>query len=851
MKNFTLLFLWLISLSSWAISRTYKYETFDSEAGLAQNYVYSIVQGKKGYLWVGTGEGVSRYDGKDIVNFTKKNGLAENFITSSAVLFDGSVVFGHFEGGVSLYKNDEFKIIDTTKIGSKIIDFKAYKNFAYGLTSNTGIFFFDGKSIKLQNTPELQGRIANNVIILKDELFVATNEGLIHYKIKEDYSLEKIKEFPQFEYVAISALTLKPEKNGFWIGTEEEGIFEYVLDHNGKGKILNHPTPNLIRNFEVHEILEDKLGNLWIGTKLHGIYRLEYDKKNEVKYVDIFTENAGYASNLVNILFEDQEGNVWAGTYGDGLIQMIAKEFVFFNLNKKFKINSVNALTQVSDSTFFYGTEKGLYRGLINFHDTMYVFQEEPYLKGDGIAALYTEPNDSILWIGTKNKGLHSLNFKTSTATHIEVQDILPGDKVRAISRGKNNTLWISVATKGVFHIQKSGEVIKHYDTRTGFLHNDVFDVFEDSKGRVWFTTHASGLAFLHNGKLELLSQQNLFPVKDVNSITEDSDGLIWIATEGSGIFSYDGKEFKGYSTYNGLISDYCYSILTDSENNVWVGHRNGMSKVYPILDSVVTFSEKDGLEAVECLSNAICKDHKGHIWFGHPKGITKHDYNVEHYDGNAFPTYIANILMFSKRHNFGKYPIIEEERDGRVENFIELPHKKNHFTFNFISVSLKKQNGIIYQYMLEGYDKKWQTETKNNIANYTNLDPGIYTFKVKSSSTGKHWSHPVTYNFVIKTPFWEKWWFFAAQILFLITIIISVNRYSKSSQNKRLMRYMTFASVFIVFKFVNILIEPLFRDLTGGIPIIKVFFNLIVAFCLLPAENFIRRFANANQKIS
>lgn len=853
MKKIIFILYFLLSLSSWAImssTQTYKYNLFKSEQGLAQNYIYSIVQGQKGYLWVGTGEGVSRYDGKDINTFTTKNGLAENFVTAISILGNGNVIFGHFEGGVTLYNGDIFSIVDTTQIESKVIDFTSYKDYAYGLTSNTGVFLFNGKGVELQKTPELNGRIAYNIIQLNSQIFVATNEGLIQYEIQEDYSIKFVKEFEEFEYISISALTLKPAKNGFWIGTEEEGIFEYVIGKKGEGKILNHPTPKIIENFEIHEILEDNLGNLWIGTKLHGIYRLEYSKKNTIKYVDIFTEDAGYESNLVNILFQDKEGSIWAGTYGDGLIQMTAKEFVFFDFNKKFNVGSIKTLLETHDSTFFYGTDNGLYTGHINYHDTMYVFEKVPNFPKSNIECLHMNGIDSILWVGTKNNGLLKYNVNTKTASSLEVENIFPTDRVRVITKGKDNTLWLSVATKGVFHIQKNGIIIKHYDTRNGFLHNDIFDIFKDKKGRIWFATHSSGLAFLQNDKLELLSQKDIFPIRDINSITEDSQGKIWIATEGSGIYSYDEKEFKGYSTYNSLLSDYCYSIIADSEDNVWVGHRNGMSKLYTELDSIITFSEKDGLTNTECLAQAICKDHRGHVWFGHPKGITKHDFNVEHHQEKAFPTYIINILLFSKKENLNNYPLIEEEREEIVEKFREFPHKKNHLTFDFISVSLKKQNGIIYQYMLEGYDAKWQNETKNNIANYTNLDPGIYTFKVRSSENGKHWTNVVSYNFVITAPFWERWWFFATQIIFLVSIIVAVNRYSKSAKNKRLMRYMTYASVFIIFKFVNILIEPFFRDFTGGIPIVKVFFNLIVAFCLLPAENFIRKFAFANRNI-
>ncbi|MCP4520793.1 MAG: hypothetical protein GY827_03715 [Cytophagales bacterium] len=857
MNKYLLLFITVISsLSSWAISQTYKYNVFNSENGIAQNYIYSVVQDPRGYLWVGTGEGVSRYDGKDIKTYTKEDGLAENFITSIAVLDKGKVILGHFEGGISLYDGDYFSIVDTITIESKVIDFASYQGkHVYGLTSNTGIFLYKEDSIIIQKTPELQGRIAYNIIELNHEIFVATNEGLIHYKIENDHSLKFIKEFSKFEYVSISALTLKPNNKGFWIGTEEEGIFEYIIDEEGKGKVVEHPTPKLIRKFEVHEILEDKLGNLWIGTKLHGIYRLEYSKENTIKYVDIFTEDSDYPSNLVNTLFEDTEGNVWAGTYGDGLIQMIAKEFVFFNLNKKFKIGAVKSIVQTYDSTFYYGTDRGLYHGRINYHDTMYVFQKMKALEGQGIECLHTKKGDSILWIGTKNKGLHYYNLKADTTadtTHyLEVTDISSFDKVRVITEGENNTLWLSVATKGVYHIKKSGELIKHYDTRSGFLHNDIFDIFKDSKGRIWFTTHSAGLAFFHDGKMELLSQKGSFPIRDVNTVTEDKNGIIWIATEGSGVYSFDEKEFKGYTSESGLISNYCYSIITDDDNNVWIGHRSGISKIYIEQDSIVVFSEKNGLETTECLSQSICKDHRGHIWFGNSKGITKHDYNVEHHQGHAFPTYIADILLFSKKEDLSIYPLVEESNSaGVLGQYAEFPYKKNHFTFDFISVSLKKQNGIYYQYILDGYDKDWQKETKNNVANYTNLDPGVYTFKVKSSNNGKHWSEEVSYNFVIIKPFWERWWFFAAQILFLISVIFAVNRYSKSSNNKRLMRYLTFASVFIVFKFVNIIIEPLFRDLTGGIPIVKVFFNLVVAFCLLPAEKFIRKFAVANRNI-
>lgn len=817
----------------------YKLILFNKADGLGQDYVYSLVQDDRNFLWIGTGNGIARYDGRNIDNFNTSDGIQNNFITASALDENGNVIFGHYNGGFTWFNGHNFKPIKLEGIDAKIVSIKTSYSQEYGwaITQNGILIKLKGQHLTDIRKDILKDKLINCLAFNDNQIYVGTNEGLVVFDVYQDGQLSEGKMPASLEWINVTALDKK--KNTLWIGTEGSGIFK-IIKNNDPIQV----TKDGLNKFYISalKIIEN---DLWVGTKRNGVYVISFKGNEEI--IRDFNDQNNYPRSI-NEIFEDEEGSVWLGSTGEGLIQLVQNQFTYYNLSEKFSNKNITGGLLLSEGEYLFSTDAGIISANYDRFKSRYSFN---YHKSKELALLEANfidyDDDSLVWLSTNDGRAYTFNNRNQELKSLKL-NIKESVKIRSISKDSKGNTWISVEGQGVFKLDPSLKITEHLNTSTGFIHNEIFAIHIDRDDNVWFGAKAAGLAVLRSdGQVDRLSQTEIFPSRDINDIIGDNDGNVWISTDGDGIFEYDGNSFSHFTTESGLKSMYCGKMVVDTNNNVWVTHRGGISQVNQANHyKIYTYDESHGMYSDDTYYQTLLSDFAGGVWFSSQYEIIR--YNVlSDISKYKSPPFISGLRIFYEKTDLTRYTD-QEEYEGMLPENITLPHNQNHLTFDFISVSLKSRNNMYYKHWLEGYETKWSPPLHENSATYTNLAPGRYKLLVAASDNQYVWpeEHIVKYEFSILKPYWNRWWFYALQMMFFIALIIityQVSIKSETNKSKWILRILVYVCLFIMFEFLQNFLEPYVKNYVGGAPVFRILINLILALMLFPIEGLIKTF--------
>ncbi len=752
--NFLKLAFILISalLPNHLFSQSYSFRNFGSANGLPQTFIYSIVQDTHGYLWVGTGNGLSRYNGFVFENFTTKDSLADNFITSA--ISDGECLwFGHINGKVSLFNGKDFKTIVLPQSTSQITHLeKNSEGQIWASTYSDGLFKLDKgdnliKHVILKNPVSIK----TFAFLNHRELIIGTNTGLLHCRLNISGEIETIRTILEIPETNITSI-IKNRNSGFYIATENEGIFTLNYENNSI-RVSRLKIDTLIDFSGTQDLYEDNRSNLWISTFGKGLVKLVRSSTGVFTKTFYFNKENGFITDNIKTLFQDVEGNIWSGNYGEGLTQIAPKNFTDITFDEK--LYGKNILSICSDQQFkWIGTESGLIK-IDNLTNNILRF----YSNGNGL------PKDAVttiflwqgkeLWLGTENNGVFRLELKNEKIIRYPLGNEALENSIKVIT-GKGKHVWIGTK-KGLFCIDPESNIIKKYSISQGGLpHNNINSIYIDSKNKVWVTTRSNTLAYIFDNKVNKIFLNASDGNFTLGPVTEDQNSRIWVGSIGKGVYMIGNDSIANFTVNNGLISDYCYSLICDNQNNIWVGHKGGISRIKTKDFSVKPVPYFEGkMDTYECNSNAVTSDKQNRLLFGSEKGIVSYDVSMEN------PVQVPPVLgIISIKIN-------DEETDFS-EN-ITLSPGKYKLRIDFLGISLNEPELVSYQYKLDGYDQ-WSDLTKKTNATYHNLSEGEYTFILKASSgDGIITEKPLTLTITIKKPIWKKWWFYPTIGLCLI----------------------------------------------------------------------------------
>lgn len=753
--------IFFLSIVCTLCGQAHKFESFLDKARLDQRFVYTLVQDDQGFLIIGTGDGAFRYDGKHFepIHPQKDGNTLGKYITSSTIGSDGTVYFGHFEGGVSSLKGTEinhfdFRALAPSKVVSLAFD---SQDRLWALTQMHGLMRINKDGSFTQFTKELDTSINYELFIsANDECFVGSDQGLLFFLLK-DGEPSNYKQIADLEGLSISALCPIQEKQAFLVGTDEFGVF-LLKRVNEKWEVKAQGED--FENQSVNHIMAIGEDEFWISTNSGGLLKTTIDQNKQLHLHYSFKNLELHGARSIEMTFLDREGNLWVATNGEGLQKMSDDFFSFYSLETE--QGPVNIKDIISDENgLWMATDKEVIQTGFRPTDINQIYSEEQGLPIDEYRCLMKDMSGT-LWVGAANSGLF---YK-----RVEDEDFKPfnltADK---LNRRINDILevgtYLYVATDfGIYQI-KQDRVIAHLSIQSGLPHNVINALFLDRKGRIWIGANKQRITYIENGMIKsMLSQDQGLLGIDLVGFDQGHDQGVWIASNGYGVLYVSDEDTLSFKKENGLFSDYCYSIKVDSKGNAWVGHRGGLSKIHGDLTRVDSFDHTQ-LGELDFTNNALTRDKYNMLWFAAGSELLRYD------PLNDVPNTIApKVLIESMQAGDSLF---------MANQSLFLPYDEYKIEFNFQGLSLKNPEAVTYSYMLEGHDLDWSEPSSSNKATYPRLYPGEYTFKLKAfNEDGIESESTEEIELKIAGPFWKKWWFIlGVSVLIFLAVLFTIRK--------------------------------------------------------------------------
>lgn len=800
-------FIFLFAILSYSLhaQANYRFNNFTISNGLSQSVVTTIVQDETSKLWVGTQDGLNRFDGKEFEVFYAGEtiGLDGNRINCSEKTTDGRIWFGTSTGLVAFNPlNEKFRTFkNNTKLLLQIRSLQKdeYQNL-YVFTSNQGLLYFNTQTEQFQ--PIYLGvpnnKIANSFFLIRNKiLFNSPEKGLYIHDLKSKKNSLLSSDKLSFETLNINCLhSLDSVK--YLLGTNQ-GVYELNLlnlsitpkftELETFGKLnINH-----IVYFEKSYYLASEENGLFTVDSIGRIFNSTEDsyQKSALLY------------NTIHHLYIDNNKKIWVGS-DRGLSSFDPSNSGFLSIgpsgNTKRGLPSPNVWSFHEDennATIFVGTDVGISKFDRNNGDfEQYYFNnftKESKYKNVVLCTQNITP--SRLLVGCA-KGLYELNIQTGAYTFREIK-FLPSEKYQSHNRVysivKKDANEYLLATKGgvvLYNILSKKSTFFEYDKN-----NPNFSIGQGicriakkgPDGRIWFATEAGGLYLGESTSTGFqitphpLNNQLFDAINDYfTCLAFLSEDELWLGTSESGIVNIDLKNntFRHINNKNGLPNNVIYGVLTNGSNELWLSTNRGLVQYKIDQDKIKVYKEINGLVSNEFNSNAYFKAKNGEFFFGGINGFN-------HFFPNKLTTPNNDLkVIFNKFKLAGEW-LSPNEKNSPLKTVIsntkilELDYSQRSFTLKFHTNDLHNPLLVQYKYVLEGGDEVEQFLGNINEINFNALSAGDYTLNVYARIGDSPWSEPTSMDITIKPPYWSTWWFWTLVGLFfsIITFILFKRR--------------------------------------------------------------------------
>ncbi|GAA4009863.1 hypothetical protein GCM10022408_22520 [Hymenobacter fastidiosus] len=767
---------------------TLTFRTLTSTNGLSENSVYCMAQDLRGFLWLGTQDGLSRYDGSGVRVFRndpqRLGSLSSNFILALTADRQGQIWVGTGGGGLSRYNplTDRFRTFQHHADSSGSLT----DNFVRAVFCDRqgriwvgvegGLERFDPKTGRFQlfrhraAEPITERRNSIRTIAQdhRGRIWVGTGEGRVSFLNQSTGLLEA-----EARWVTSSAITvLCPAARGdLWVGTETDGL-GYLPADGGTPRFFRPDSgrPNSLPGLTVRAIRRDAQGLIWVGTN-NGLARYQPATASFSVYRHELAEPHSLADNVVLSLFQDRSGLLWAGTEG-GVSSFEARPGVFTTYPISASVpGPVWAVAEDARGRVWVGTEN---EGLVCYDPVTKRRQQYRHdsrnpgsLSEDFVRALCFD-GQGRLWIGTQSQGLDCLEPDAASFTHYRHQSGQPNslsdDFIRSVSLDREGRLWVGTEA-GLNRYEPGRKRFTTFRQQPGnsqsLGNNFVRAVHQDRRGLVWIGT-SGGLCrydpatqtfttFRTDARTPTSLSSNF-----VRTILEDHAGQLWIGTEGGGFCRLDDPQTGRFTTFRepqGLPNDVVYGILEDAAHDLWLSTNNGLARFTPATAQFHTFDVRDGLPHDEFNAGAYHRGRSGQLYFGGVKGLMS--FHPATVPTNAVPPVV--VLTGFRKFN----QPVELDTSITERRRITLSPRDYFFSLEFAALNYRLPDKNRYAYMLENFDPDWVQAGTRHEATYTNLDPGTYTFRVRAANNDGVWNpRGTSLVVVVQTPWYRTWWF-------------------------------------------------------------------------------------------
>jgi len=729
----------------------YARRVWQTQDGLPENTVQAFAQTPDHYFWIGSGGGLARFDGVRFTVFDRDNtpSLHENGIFCLAVSRDGALWIGTDGGGLVRYRDRAFRSYQPSDGLTNGFIRSIYEDRQGTLWVGTddGLFrLSSNRLIRVDGTlgiPSLavhaiyedrEGRLwvgGSTVITIR-------NGAVREYSLGKDRSATRVKSI------------LQTRDGAIWIGTVS-GLL-HLRDHSDTFEKIREVSST------VRALWEDRAGVLWVGSIGAGLLRYQDGRFIPVAAPGILP------SGTVLSIFEDREQNMWIGLQ-TGLLRLSPTAMMTFSLPDTANADFSTVYPDRDGSLWVAGTH--LYR--ID-PDRKHAQLNRELPEGIRVRNVFRDRSGS-LWMGTEGYGLYRLEGES--LVHYSKQSGLVNDFIRVILQGRDGSMWIGT-DEGVSH-WLDGK-FTNYGIADGLCYFSIHALLEDTSGDLWIGT-ARGLSHFHNGRFVDDAVCKRLRDERIWTIAEDRDGGLWFGTRGAGLFRWRDGRLVSFNTSRGLANNTIYQLLEDSHGVFWMSGPNGISSVrrrdldeaagnaqaYP---AVSIYGVSDGVEATLMhggVQPSGCITPNGEIWFPSNRGP------------------VRMVTSAPPPENLPEVVIEQVVVDGREKPFnrpLTVPSGEGRLQVAYSAIRLRSQERVRFRYKLENFDSEWTESSGRRLANYTNLPPGNYRFRVEAYTANQPQSTTeASFGIALQPHIYKTGWFLTGCCILAIASVVGAWR--------------------------------------------------------------------------
>jgi len=716
--------------------------------GLVSNTIRKVYQDAKGFLWIATLEGLSKYDGHTFTNYSTANGLSHNMVNDLYEDKNERLHVALNNGAMDILLGN--KVIPETRPASAVINqfLKLPAGVILVATDRNGIQeLVEGK---IRTSKQLfPKQTFSNILLLNDSLIIALEESSI--KVLNN-NFELIAEVGDDKIINIHSTIYQDSKKRIWVSTVS-GLQLLDFSQQKKGIVALTPPPaffniTLLKGITISDILEDADGIMWFATP-RGIIKVNPDKTHQA-----ITIKDGLPSNIVNSIFQDKENNLWFGTAA-GLSKLVTRQSItLYPMTDAFFENNYSYLLHPFKKNHLL---VGTYKGAKIFNTLNQTFAP---VSNNGNQIFFDVITNSYptLLAGYFNLAVFdsaSIKYKKIIPLPLQFASKIINDK------------------QGNFFLQHEGYLyFISGRMQQKIINHRITALLIDRRGDLWAGTWQDGVFRIKyefsNNKLIIIATHHFLPTEDIRSLYEDSKGNIWVGTRYQGVYQFTKKENDSFAIVNfdqktGLTSNFIKGIREDVNGNYWIAFYLGIDKLIVTGNNYRIFN----FSRVNNYFTTIIgmeTDDEHTLWLATNDGLVKiKDGEMEKV--SPLPVYITKVFSPDSIYS-------------HTENKLQLTYRQNWLQFEFSSPGFTNEKQLLYSYRLkENEGTEWSKASNQHIVSYASLKPGDYTFEVRTLGWNGQWGTPAIFKFVINSPFWQTWWFLVLSSMLFFAIIFWVVR--------------------------------------------------------------------------
>ncbi|HEY4112202.1 hybrid sensor histidine kinase/response regulator transcription factor [Puia sp.] len=810
-----------------------RFTALTTREGLSQSSVNCVFRDSYGFLWLGTQDGLNKYDGYSFTVYrhdpAKPRSISDNQI--KCIIEDDlhRLWIGTLGGGLCIYdrNKDAFLRLEDIGIHPGFTIEPAIQSLLQDSKGNIWVGTFRGLLLirpQQKTIREFQPDAANPSAlgsptvqaVFEDHggrIWVATNNGLDGYRPADDgfthYFQGTEPSYPGTPAHPGSApiLAITGDRRG-----------ELILGTDGGGLTVFDPSTGLARVYlpgvnpaasvrvaaddafsisspSVRTLCPSPDGNIWVGTE-NGLDLFNPQKGTFDHHRHTLIGEGSLTNNTILSLLEDKTGILWVGTAQGGL-NKFDRNLFYFDVYRStadpgsLSGDQVTSFAQDGNGDIWVGTDgAGLNRWDSATGRFIHYYPQpgsSTHPAGAAILSLLAGRDRRSLWIGTYGNGLDRYDLLTRRFTHYPAgpgPHELGNPSIYALLEDRQGNLWMGTNGGGVDVLHADGSITRHRFTgdRDSVSNNYIRCLMEDRAGQIWIGTYSGGISVYDPATKKFTVYDNVehhLSNQVVFSLCQDDKGRIWAGTMGGGLNLFDpwAKRFRVYNEAQGLSNNIVNRIIEDEKGFLWMSTNKGISRLNPATGEFRNFGMQNGLQNLEFLVGSGFRDSRGKIFFGGISGFNVFDPLQETHDTVAPRPRLTGFFLFNKPVQPGE-PGSPLKGDINQQTELVLSHDQSDFSIAYTATGYTIPSDNRYAYMLEGFDKNWTMAGSDRRATYTNLPPGRYLFRVKAANNDGVWSRSDTVlPIVVRPPFWKTWWAYLAYTLAALALLYLVYR--------------------------------------------------------------------------